>query len=79
MDSCPTGYKTDGSICVNSCRTQTTNIFLDNEKCVDHCPNGDNRYKFYIDQENQCIPDCNSGKRFYTEIGFENGGTTLKE
>ena len=77
MDYCPTGFKTDGFICVNSCRTQTTNIFLDNEKCVDHCPNGENHYKFYIDQENQCIPDCNSGKRFYTEYLI--GETSYKE
>jgi hypothetical protein len=77
MDDCPPGFYKDEFICVNPCIDQPSNIYLDNGKCVDHCPNGDHRYKFYIDQVNECIPDCNSEYKFYTEYAIT--GTENKE
>ena len=71
LEDCPPGFYKDGFVCVNPCKAQPLNIYLDNGKCVDHCPKGDNEYKFYIDQVNECIPDCNSGNIFYTENEFE--------
>ena len=77
LEYCPPGFFTNGYICVNPCKTQNPNKYLDNGKCVDHCPNGDNRYKFYTEQEYECIPDCNSSNIFYTE--YEITGTENKE
>ena len=77
LEDCPPGFSKNGNVCVNPCKTQDPYIYLDNGKCVDHCPNGDHGYKFYIDQEFECIPDCKSGKKFYTEI--EISGTDEKE
>ena len=75
LETCPSGYYIDGQVCVSLCKTQNTNKYLYNNQCVQYCPNGDNDYKFYIEPDNECLPDCNLDNKYYTEIEVDTSNT----
>ena len=44
-------------------------------KKISSLPIRDNDYKFYIEPDNECLPDCNLDNKYYTEIEVDTSNT----